>query len=285
MPEGLASAAAADAADWDDGGGHGRALRARGAPRLKLDGFEGPLDFLLEMVRQQKVDLGRLSVASLCDQFVAALDADAGQVPLERRGDWVVMASTLVALKAQLLAPATPEVTAAAEADAERQLRRWDELLVMRAASDWLTARLQLGIDVFGRGGRPRMPRPQAELQVAFLEATLAMLEGSDAQRDQEMATTYRTTPPDVWSLPDALAQLVQRLQAHPSGAELLELVPRRPGGSPLRARSAIASTFLAGLELARQDQVSMRQECAFGPMTVTPTTSPGLTSISRRLD
>ncbi|MBR0664363.1 segregation/condensation protein A [Roseomonas hellenica] len=271
MPDVPASAAAADAADWDDGGGEGRALRAGGAPRLSLDGFEGPLDFLLEMVRQQKVDLGRLSVASLCDQFVAALDADAGRVPLERRADWVVMASTLVALKAQLLAPATPEAAAAAEADAERHLRRWDELLVMRAAAHWLSARLQLGVDVFGRGGRSRTVRPQAELQVAFLEATLAMLEGSGAQRDQEMAATYRPIPPDVWSLPEALAQLVRRLQAHPAGAELRELAPRRAGASPLRARSAIASTFLAGLELARQDQVGMRQACAFGPIVLSP--------------
>ena len=91
------------------------------APHLTMDGFEGPLDFLLEMVRRQRLDLGQLSIVTLTDQFVAAFEADAGRVPLERRADWLVMASELVRLKAQALLPPVPEV--AGEAPGERQVR------------------------------------------------------------------------------------------------------------------------------------------------------------------
>jgi segregation and condensation protein A len=248
------------------------------APALHLEGFEGPLDFLLEMVRRQKVDVGRLSMAALCDQFVAAFEAGAGSVPLERRADWVVMASTLVALKAQLLAPATPEAAAAAEAAVDRQVRQWDELQAMRAAAAWLTARPQLGIDVFGHGDRPRAVRPQAELHVAFLEAMLAMLEGSDAPPDEEVPA-YKLAPPDVWSFTEALARLLRLLQDRPDGAELQEFVPPDGSVSPLRARSGVASTFLAGLELTKQGLADMRQERPFGLIVVSPT----VTAISRQ--
>jgi segregation and condensation protein A len=95
------------------------------------------------------------------------------------------------------------------------------------------------------------------------------MLEGSDAQREREVATAYLPTAPDVWSLPDALARLVRPLQVHPVGAELRELVPRQAGASPLRARSAIASTFLAGLELARLEEVDLHQERSLGPIQI----------------
>ncbi|MFC7611903.1 segregation/condensation protein A [Teichococcus aestuarii] len=77
------------------------------APALSVEGFEGPLDFLLEMVRRHRVDLGRLSIVTLTDQFVAALEASAGRVPLERRTAWVVMASDLILLRSQLLTPAS----------------------------------------------------------------------------------------------------------------------------------------------------------------------------------
>ena len=88
--------------------GEGRAAQpplAHAAPRLSAEGFEGPLDFLLEMVRRQRVDLGRLSILSLTDYLVAAIEDGGGRIPLERRGDWLVMASQLLLLRAQLLAP------------------------------------------------------------------------------------------------------------------------------------------------------------------------------------
>ena len=85
-----------------------------------MEGFEGPLDFLLEMVRRQRVDLGRLSILTLTDQLVAAIESVDGCIPLERRADWLVMASGLLLLKAQLLAPSSPEEAEDARVPAAR---------------------------------------------------------------------------------------------------------------------------------------------------------------------
>jgi segregation and condensation protein A len=148
-----------------------------------MEGYEGPLDFLLEMVRRQRVDLGPLSILTLTDQLVAAIENAGGGARLERRADWLVMASQLLLLKAQLLAPASPDAAAEAGEEAQRRLQQLDELARMRAGAAWLAARPQLGREVFSRGQEtPPPPRPQAELYVAFLEATLAMLEGREGK-------------------------------------------------------------------------------------------------------
>jgi hypothetical protein len=98
-------------------------------------------------------------------------------VTLERQGDWLVMATTLLQLKAQLLWPATPDAAADAAAEAARRLGALDTMAQMRAAATWLAARPRLGVDVFSRGRGGPTPAPRAELYVAFLEATLVMLE------------------------------------------------------------------------------------------------------------
>ncbi|MHB0723307.1 segregation/condensation protein A, partial [Roseomonas mucosa] len=105
---------------WEYPAGQGREAPSRpgGPPVLSLEGFEGPLDFLLEMVRQQKLRLGQLSIVPLAEQFVAALEASRGQVPLERQADWLVMASELVRLKAQALLPPVPEAAGETQGEA-----------------------------------------------------------------------------------------------------------------------------------------------------------------------
>jgi segregation and condensation protein A len=263
----LAVTAGPDAWEYPEGQEREVARRPGDPPVLSIEGFEGPLDFLLEMVRRHRVNLGQVSVGSLCDQFVAALEASAGRVPLDRQADWVVMASELVRLKAQLLMPETPEAAAAAAEEADRKLQQWEELRLMRAAAVWLAARRQLGRDVFARGDRSRAARPQTELVVAFLEATLAWMEPRTEARGEE-APVYRPSPPDVWTLPEALARLRAWLQEHPAGGELCSLgLGRNASASLVRRRSNVASTFLAGLELARQQEVALRQDQAFGPI------------------
>ncbi|WP_052402484.1 segregation and condensation protein A [Muricoccus aerilatus] len=137
------------------GTGQGRGAlepgRSERSPHLRVEGFEGPLDFLLEMVRRQRVDLGPLSILTLTDQLVSAIE-NSGGVRLERRADWLVMASQLLLLKAQLFAPASPEAAEEAGAEARRRLDQLDELARMRAAAAWLSARPQLGREVFARG-------------------------------------------------------------------------------------------------------------------------------------
>ena len=257
--------------DWADPAGQdGRApsRQSATAPRLSVDGFDGPLDFLLEMVRRHRVDLAPLSIVALTDQLLAALEAGAGRVPLERRGDWLVLASQLVLLKAQLLCPVSPAAAEVAEAEASRRLGQLAELARMRAAAAWLAARPQLGTEVFARGQPIPRARPQAELYVAFLEATLAMLEGEEGQGTAP--PSYQPAPVELWRVPDALGLILQRLQGQPDGLPLAHCLPVFPPTAtdrPLRLRAALASTLVAGLELAREGTLELDQASAFGPV------------------
>lgn len=238
---------------------------AGGPPLLSVAGFEGPLDFLLEMVRRHRLDLAPLSILALTDQFLAALDAGAGRVPLERRGEWLVMASQLVLLKAQLLCPASPAAAEAAEAEASRRLGQLEELARMQAAAEWLGARPQLGISVFGQGQVEQRARPQAELYVAFLEATLAMLEGRGGVAASP--PRYQPAPLDLWRVPEALERVRQLLLQYPDGLPLVRCLPplaRGAANRPLRIRAALASTLLAGLELAREGRLELDQAAPF---------------------
>ena len=258
------------------GEGQGRdandAAREDASPHLRVEGFEGPLDFLLEMVRRQRVDLGPLSILRLTDQLVGAIENSGGGDRLERRADWLVMASQLLLLKAQLLAPASPEAAEEAGAEARRRLEQLDELARMRAGAAWLSARPQLGQEVFARGqGALAAPRPQAELYVAFLEATLAMLEDREGQ-GAEAPQTYRPAPPDLWRISDALQRITSLLGQRPQHLPLEQCLPGIPPAvpdRPLRFRAALASTLLAGLELTREGRLTLSQEQPFGAITL----------------
>ena len=259
------------------GEGQGRGTlepgRGEATPQLRVEGFEGPLDFLLEMVRRQRVDLGPLSILTLTDQLVGAIE-NSGGARLERRADWLVMASQLLLLKAQLLAPASQEAAEEANEEARRRLEQLDALGRMRAGAEWLAARPQLGRDVFARGqADPPAPRPQAELYVAFLEATLALLESREGQ-GAEAPATYRPAPPDLWRISDAVMRITELLGQSPASVPLercLPTIPRAAPDRPLRLRAALASTLVAGLELARDGRATLQQEEAFDAVLIAP--------------
>ncbi|TPG40977.1 segregation/condensation protein A [Roseomonas nepalensis] len=241
------------------------------SPQLRVEGFEGPLDFLLEMVRRQRVDLGPLSILTLTDQLVGAIENSGGGARLERRADWLVMASQLLLLKAQLLAPASQE---AAQEEARRRLAQLDELARVRAGAEWLATRPQLGREVFARGQVDSpAPRPQAELYVAFLEATLALLESREGQ-GAEAPATYRPAPPDLWRISDAVLRITELLRQSPTGFPLQRCLPTIPPAAPdrpLRLRAALASTLVAGLELARDGRAVLQQDEAFDAVLIGP--------------
>ncbi|MFZ6765207.1 segregation/condensation protein A [Roseomonas sp. KE0001] len=271
------AAAAAEVEDgWQENEGPGGRPRPADMPHLSVQGFEGPLDFLLEMVRRHQLDLGRLSIVPLTDQLVAALES--GVTRLERRADWLVMASELLRLRAQLLAPASPQAAEEAAAEADQRLGQLEELAAMKAAAAWLAARPQLGQDVFTRGNQERpAPKPQAELYVAFLEATLVMLEGRERQGDKA-PLAYRPSIPNLWRVPDALDHIRSILGQRPEGGDLALFLPPLSVGDThqlLNARAALASTFVAALELARngaaevsssdtRSRVHLRQSSAY---------------------
>ena len=227
------------------------------APALHLDGFDGPIDLLLDLAEHQRIDLGRVSIVHLAEQFVAALARLASHVPIERRADWLVMASRLVLLRSRLLFPASPEAAA--------ELRRLGEAAFLRAAGAWLQARPQRGIDVFAR---PQPVPPREGGYVALMEACLALLRGREGRA--ETAPVYRPVAPVLWRVPDALARVRALLTTHPAGGTLERFLPPLAPNDPehgLKARAAVASTLVAGLELARDGTAHLDQGEAFGPV------------------
>lgn len=244
-------------------------------PLLSIVGFEGPLDFLVEMVRRQQVDLGRLSILALIDQFAAAMEASGHHVPLERLGDWLVMASQLVLLRSQLLAPANAAEAESATEEAQRRLVALHSLARAREGAMWLSARPQLGQDVFGRGdvAPQAVSVSRSERHLAFLEALLRVLEG-DPRAARPAPSFHRDIPVDLWRVPDAMARLRAMLPGQSHSCALWEFLPiYAPGEASLhlKRRAGIASTFVAGLELARDGLAVLDQEDLFGPIGIAP--------------
>ena len=234
------------------------------ALHVNLDGYAGPTDRLLDMARRHRIDLGPISVTSLANQVAAALELSRGAAPLERQGAWVVHASWLVLLKSRLLLPAPLED--ARTEPAGNPAHRGDHAAAMGAAADWLEGRPRLGRDAFARGGKPRTPKPGFAV---LLEAALVVFRGSAGRPEEQV---YRPAPLHLWRVADALALVRTVLARVPGGGTLALFLPRVAGGAPdrdVRARAAVASTFVASLELARDGTAGLEQEIPFGPITL----------------
>ncbi len=250
--------------DWDQP----ERRRPAEIPTLHLDGFDGPMDLLLDLAERQRIDLGQMSILALADQFAAALEALGGRVPIERRADWVVLATRLVLLRTRLLFPASPEAAANAEREAQAEMQRIEEMQVMRAAVAWLQARPQLGQDLFAR------PPPDEAREVGYvslMEACLVLLRGRPATEAFAPPPVYRQMIPDLWRISDAMERIQKMLPDFPEGAEMGAFMPAIFDEDPsrrLRYRAAVASTFVAGLELAKQGVLGLYQDDTFEDVT-----------------
>ena len=258
-----------------------RPVSPLGAPVLLVDGFEGPLDWLVEMARARKLDLTRLSILALVEAFGAALtgalDGTATAHPaadLARWADWLTLAADLVRLRLSLLLPPDAPAARAAQAEAEALRRALAGRAEAAAAADWLERRPQLGREVFARG-RPKagMPGPARQAGegadptsagagdlTALLRACLVAL------RVPAGADAWQPARAGLWRVADAVARIRQVLDATPdgAGATLGAVLPRIGPGAPereLRCKAALASTFLAGLELARDGRLVLDQD------------------------
>ena len=251
-------------------------------PILSVDGFAGPLDWWLEMARVQKIDLGQLSILALVEAFATALEAalgrsedarqdrpsvnPSGDVALGRWGDWLVMAASLTLLRSRLLLPPdAPEAQAAAKDAAtlhENLLRRVE----LAAAADWLERQNQTGRDVFRRGNAPT---PTAERVGDLTELLRACLVALRLPPDIEV---YQPRPFSLWRPGDARALITERLPTLPPGSPLAAFLPVLTADAPSRARrcrSAVASTLLASLELAREGGLRLEQDQGTEPIRV----------------
>ena len=248
------------------------------APVLAVDGFEGPLDWLLDLARTRRIDLARLSIVALVEAFAEALTAalattDLLPTLLGRWGDWLVMAADLTLLRSRLLVPAD----AAAAHDAQDEAERLRQRLLGRAeisrAADWLEGRAQLGRDVFGRGqtdGAGVVRAGRTGDVTALLRACLVAI-----RLPAEAGALYRVPGPPFWSVADAAERIRAMLPTlGKEGAALAAFLPEVALDAPereLRCRVAVAGTFLAGLELTRDGSIIIQQSAAWRSIELWP--------------
>ncbi len=207
--------------DWDS------PPRVPDTPELHLDGFDGSLDLLLDLAERERIDLSRLSVVDMTDQFLAAMVRYERHVRLERRADWLVLATRLVLLRSRLLLPSTPEMAGAAQAEAKRELSRLQNLQFVRAAAGWLEARPQLGRDVFSAPRRERDPRVASYMRL--MEACLAVLEREEQGQQSAVEGVYRPVIPALFRIPDALARMRRQLAEVTEPTPLTGFLPKLP--------------------------------------------------------
>lgn len=232
--------------------------------KVDLDGFEGPLDLLLELARRQKVDLVRISILELANQYLAFVEA-ARELRLELAADYLVMAAWLAYLKSRLLLPVPPKAEAedaAGLADAlARRLRRLEQI---RRAAELLISRPRIGRDVFARGAPE--PIASAATKITF-EATLYDLLSAYARQTQKRARAHvRFQKREVWSLAEAREMLTRLLGQTVEWTDLESWLIAW-GVEPKMRRTARASSFSASLELVREGLMEFRQERAFAPL------------------
>jgi segregation and condensation protein A len=231
---------------------------------LDLDGYEGPIDLLLALAREQKVDLAKLSILALADQYLAFIAAQR-RLRLEIAADYLVMAAWLAYLKSRLLLPEPPaEDDGPSGAELAAALRHRLQLLAaMQRAGGALMAQPQLGRELFLRGapeGLPTIDRPV--YQLGLYELLTAYADGHRRRHSQVLTIA----PPVFHSLEDALHRLAQLVGHIPEWRELIGFLPADLRDGVFR-RSALAATFAATLELARAGRIELRQDRAFGPI------------------
>jgi segregation and condensation protein A len=238
---------------------------------VNLEGFEGPLDLLLSLARDQKVDLRRISMVALVDQYLAHV-AQARRLRLELAADYLVMAAWLAYLKSRLLLPEPPpgeEPSGQERADAlQWQLRR---LEAMQEAGARLMARPQLGRDIFPRG----QPEGVVVVRRAVWDVKLYdLLHAYGHQVRPKDADTYQIAPMQFFSVEEAAERLGRMLGIAIDWQTLEAFLPAGLT-DPTKRRSAIASTFVAGLQLAKDGQIELRQTERFGPIHLRKRTEP----------
>lgn len=228
---------------------------------LRLEAYEGPIDLLLDQARGQKVDLTQISILALANQYLDFVER-AQRLRLELAADYLVMAAWLAYLKSRLLLPEEAdddEPSAAEMAEALAfQLRR---LEAIRSVSGRLMARPQLGVDWFARGApEPTMIVTKSVLDVSLYEVLKAYAGHKQRDRTDDRLHIHAT---ELYSMDQALKRLTEMLGQLPGWSILASFLPTDIV-DPLVARSAVAATFAASLELAKTGTVQLRQDHAF---------------------
>src|SRR5438309_9161054 len=230
---------------------------------VDVEGYEGPLDLLLALARQQKVDLHKISILALADQYLVFIEA-ARKIRLELAADYLVMAAWLAFLKSRLLLPepATADGPSAEEM-ATALANRLRRLEAIREASNRLMNRPQLQRDIFPRGN----PEAIAEIKHPKFTATLFdLLTAYATQRQHRVLASVHLAKRTVWSLTEARASLERLIGMADDWSRLDEYLMHYVV-DPSQKATVFASSFAAALELVREGQMELNQKQAFAPL------------------
>lgn len=235
---------------------------------LALDGFEGPIDLLLNLAREQKLDLSTIAILPLAEQYLAYI-ASARKLRLEIAGDYLVMAAWLAFLKSRLLLPepktseGEPDPAAMAEALKFQLLR----LEAMQKAAKQIQELPQLGSEVFLRGAPEPMEIEEKPVYFLPIQDLLSSLAAPMRRRKPD---NYNIAPTRLYSMEESVERMRGLLGVMPSWSVLRNFMPLISGEGPiLEQRSAIASTFAATLELVKNGELELRQDGTFAPIYV----------------
>lgn len=228
---------------------------------LDLEGWEGPLDLLLALARNQKVDLKAISILALVDQYLRFVE-EARAIKLELAADYLVMAAWLAYLKSALLLPRDPEVEPSPEELALRLQLRLERLNAMREAGARLMARDRLGRDVFARGAPEGLRTVRKAVWQAEIYDLIAAY-GRVSARTRPVLHVVSRRP--VMTLEAAIERVSRLVGSAVDWTTIETFLP--DGAAGAFRKSALASSFLAALELARQGRVELRQKSPFAPL------------------
>jgi segregation and condensation protein A len=238
-----------------------RPIRQSDELNLSLDGWEGPLDLLLNLARAQKVDLAQISILQLVEQYLTYL-AEARALKLEIAADYLVMAAWLAYLKSCLLLPKDPEADPSPEEIALRLQLRLQRLDAMREAGARLLGRDRVGRDVFARGA-PEGLRLVRKAAWQVREFDLFAAYGAVRARTQPALHVVHARA--VMTLEEAIERVNRMIGIALDWTFLESFLP--VSQDPQFRRSALASSFLAALELARRGRLDIAQDEPFAPI------------------
>ncbi len=239
---------------------------------VDVDGFEGPLDLLLTLSRTQKVDLRRISVLQLAEQYLIFVER-ARALRIELAADYLVMAAWLAFLKSRLLLPPEPgEDGPSAEDLAAHLAFQLERLQAMREAAARLMGRDQLWRDFFARG----LPEDVTKrIKITYASTLLDLMRAYARIRTKDEFRPYAFDRQNVYTMEQALDRMRGLLGYVGKWSDLNSFLPEGWDASPARRRSATAAHFAAVLELAKRGQVQIRQGEIFAPLMIRRTEAP----------
>jgi segregation and condensation protein A len=230
---------------------------------VDVDGYEGPLDLLLDLARRQKVDLTQISVLALAEQYLGFIET-VRERRIEIAADYLVMAAWLAYLKSRLMVPKAPsDEEPSGEMMAALLQFRLKRLEAMRRAAEQLMDGPRLGAEVFGRGA----PEPiRIERRNLWDASLFDLLKAYVSQRERGYEPEYTPLQRNVWSLQEA-REILQRLVGASMEWVPLETYLAAYIAAPAERATVLASSFASSLELVRQGELELRQSLAFGPL------------------